>query len=231
MFSTDLSPVQVLFLQAPSKVKIDDMLGVIFRDLTLRRVWNVIKINSFPNDRSRKTQKYFMFIKGEMFEGYEPKPFEEVFINPFTEVNQVQSKILTNFALKKYSTPSGFINEKIYEPLRKEGYISSIPLLKTFGYYSLTTKAKQLVAEFNDYIQNQEQKLESLIDGNREEFINALNETGVYIFYFEKKNPVLYKNIISMLKRIHNSKPAIAEKDYIRFTEAIYVDLSYFVEH
>jgi len=230
MFSTDLSPVQVLFLQAPSKVKIDDMLGVIFRDLTLRRVWNVIKINSFPNSRSRKTQKYFYFVKGEKFEGYEPAPFEKVFIKPFTELNQVQSKILTNFVLKKYSMPSGFISERIYYPLHKEGYVSSLPILKAFGYYSLTSKGKQLVAEFNEFLQTQEQKLESLIDGDRDEFMKVLNETGVYIFYFEKKNPELYKNIISMLKRLTANKHSVDEKDIIRFTESINVDLSYFVE-
>lgn len=230
MLSTDLSPAQVLFLQAPSKIKIEDSLSSIFRDLTLRRIWNVIKFNKFPNDRSRKTQKYYVFVKGENFEGYEAEIFEKGFLNPLTEVNQVQAKILTNFVLRKYSMPSGFIGEKIYEPLRKNGYINSLPILKTFGYYSLSKQGKEVVEEVNAFLKTQEEKLEALIDGDKAEFIKVLNETGTYTFYFEKANPTLYKNIISMIKRINRSKPLGPENDLSNFAEAINIDLSYFIE-
>lgn len=230
MFNTDLSPVQVLFLQAPSKVRIEDMIGVIFRDLTLRRIWNVIKIKRFPNDRSRKTQKYFMFVKGENFAEYEPLSFETGFVKPLEEVNQVQAKILTNFVLRKYSMPSGFIAEKIYSPLHKEGYISSFPILKGLGYYKVTKKAKQLVAELNEFLKTQEEKLEALIDGDKEEFAKAIVETGVYTFYFEKTNPTLYKNIISMIRRIIRSDSMSPEVNLTNFMEAMNIDLSYFEE-
>jgi len=230
MFSTELSAVQVLFLQAPTKVGIDDMISAILRDLTLRRVLNVDKINSFPNDRSRKTQKYFMFIMGEHYEGYEHAEFEKGFIKPFEEINQAQAKTLTNFLLKKYSTPSGFIKDKIYTPLKKEGFVSSLPILKAFGYYKVKTKGKQIITEFNDFLKTQEEKLESLIDGDKGEFINTLKETGVYVFYFEKNNPKLYKNLISMVKRINRSKPLGAENDLSNFMEAMNIDVSYFEE-
>ena len=230
MFSTELSPVQVLFLQAPTKVGIDDMISSILRDLTLRRVLNVIKINSFPNDRSRKTQKYFMFVRGENYEGYEHAEYEKGFIKPFEEINQAQAKTLTNFLLKKYSTPSGFIKDKIYRPLNKDGFASSLPILKAFGYYKVTAKGKQIITEFNEFLKTQEEKLKSLIDGDREEFINVLNETGVYAFYFEKNNPELYKNLISMVKRINRSKPLGVENDLTNFMEAMNVDVSYFEE-
>lgn len=231
MFTTELSPAQVMFLYTPSKIGVHEVLGYILRDLTLRRVLNVQKINSFPNDRSRKTQKYFMIIKGENYEGYEAAAFEKSTIIPFTEYNQVQTKTLTNFILKKYSTPSSFINDKIYVPLNKEGYISSIPLLKTFGFYKLSGKGKEVVNDLSEFLTAQEEKLASLIDGDKKEFIEALEETGAYVFYFEHHNPELYKDIISMVKRVNNSKPLGCERDLTQFMEAMNIDLGYFEEH
>ncbi|MDA3891764.1 MAG: hypothetical protein PF517_08890 [Salinivirgaceae bacterium] len=231
MFNTDLAPVQVMFLKAPKKIGIDDVFSIILRDLTLRRILNVDKINCFPNDRSRKTQKYFMLVRGENYEGYEPKEFEKGFILPFLERNQVQTKTLTNFILRKYSTPSGFIDDKIFQPLHNEHYISSIPIVKTFGYYKVSNKGMEIVSELNEFIAGQEEKLTGLIDGDKGEFINALEETGVYIFHFEKNNPVLYKNLISMVKRVYVGKPFGPQLDLRHFMQAINLDLSYFVEH
>lgn len=231
MFNSELSPVQVMFLKLPSKISIHDVLSYILRDLTLRRILSVEKINSYPNDRSRKTQKYFMLTKGVNYEGYEPASFEKSTILPFTEYNQIQTKSLTNFILKKYSTPSSFIVDRIYSPLHKEGYVSSLPLLKTFGYYKLSKQGKDIINELNAFLESQEEKLTNLIDGDKNEFIEVLEETGTYVFYYEHHNPELYKNIISMVKRVNNTRTSAQDKDLIYFMEAMNLDLGYFDEH
>ncbi len=231
MFDTDLLPAQIIFLQNPSRIRVNEIIGAILRDLTLRRVLNVVKITSYPTDRSRKKQKYFRFAKGSAFEGYEPKIFEKSFLTPLSEdEDMIQAKILTNFVLRKYSMISGFIDEKIFAPLHKEGYISSLPILKTFGYYSMSKKGKEIVQIANEFVKTQEEKLESLIDGDKGEFFNALNETGTFAFQFEKTNPKLYKNLISMVKRINRTKPLGPENDLTNFMEAMNIDLSYFEE-
>ncbi|HAM99523.1 MAG TPA: hypothetical protein DCQ26_13020 [Marinilabiliales bacterium] len=228
MLNTELFPAQVFYLLAPKKVHVHEVFATILRDLTLRNVIRVAKINSFPNDRSKKTQKYYRFIKGEAFKGYEPQPFEKSFLIPFEETENVQTKVLTNYVLRKYSMPSGFIGDQIYNPLSKAGYIGSIPILKAFGYLSLTHKGNEVVAQANEFIHQQEEKLTALIDGDREKFIHTINETGAYIFHFEENNPALYKNIISMVKRINKSKPMGPENDLTVFMEAMNIDLSYF---
>jgi hypothetical protein len=227
MLNTELFPAQIIYLQAPKKVHVHDVIAAILQDLTLRKVLRVVKINSFPNDRSKKTQKYFMFVKGESFEGYEPKSFEKSVLAPFKEMEQVQAKLLTNFVLKRYGTPSGFIEAQIYSVLRAEGYIGSIPILKSFGYLSLTSKGKEEVEKANEFIAQQEEKLKSLIDGDRGQFIQAINETGTYVFHFEKWNPELYKNIVSMVKRINKSKPMGPDNDLSNFMEAMNIDISF----
>lgn len=231
MFNTELSPVQIMYLKSPSKFKIDEALGYVIKDLVLRRVFAVEKFQSFPNDRSRKTQKYFRIVKSINFEGYEAATYEKSTIAPFTENNQIQTKILTNFILKEYGTPSAYIADQIFTPLKKEGYISSLPILKSFGYFKLSSKGKTIVSELNEFLNTQQAKLEGLIDGDKAEFIDVLEQTGTYVFYFEKHNLDLYKNIISMIKRINRTKPLGPEKDLQKYTEAMNIDLDYFIEH
>lgn len=228
MIHTELFPAQVFYLMAPKKVNIHEIFSIILRDLTIRNVIRVAKVNSFPNNRSKKTQKYFRFVKGNAFEGYEPKSFEKSFIAPFLETDYVQTKVLTNFVLQKYSMPSGFISDQFYKPLHKEGYVSSIPVLKSFGFLTVTSKGKKVAHEAHEFIHHQEEILTGLIDGDREKFINALYETGSYIFHFEETNPELYKNIISMVKRINKSKPLGPEHDLTLFFDAMNIDLGYF---
>lgn len=230
MLNIELFPAQVLFLQAPSRVTIEEVFSVILRDLVINRVLNLAKLKSYPTERSKKTQKYYRFIKGTAYEGYEPMSYETRFLSPFEDAEQVQSKVLTNFVLRKYSMPSGFTDEKIFRPLAKDKYISSLPILKTFGYYSIKSKTKQILSEVDDFINNQEQKLESLIDGDKAEFISTMNETGTYIFQFENKNPELFKNIISMVKRIYRTQPLGPDNDLTNFMEAFNVDMRYFDE-
>ncbi|MFA6404187.1 MAG: hypothetical protein WCX31_21565 [Salinivirgaceae bacterium] len=230
MLNTELLPAQIIYLQAPKKVHVHDVIAAILQDLTLRRILKVIKINSFPNDRSKKTQKYFMFTKGESFEGYEPKSFEKSVLAPFKELEQVQAKLLTNFVLKRYNMPSGFLKVQMYSALNKEGYIGSIPILKSFGYLSLTAKGNEEVAKANEFITQQEEKLSGLIDGDKGQFYQVINETGTYVFHFAESNPVLYKNIVSMVKRINKTKPLGPEKDLTNFMEAMNIDISFLKE-
>lgn len=230
MLNTELFPAQVLFLQTPSKVSIEEVFSVILKDLVIRRVLNLVKLKSYPTERSTKTQKYFRFIKGIAYEGYEPMKFEKSFLIPFEEAEQVQAKVLTNFALRKYNMPSGFIDERIFIPLAKDDYISSLPLLKTFGYYSIKSKTKEIIAEVEEFMTTQEQRLESLIDGDKAEFVSAMNDTGTYVFQFEKRNPELYHNIISMVKRIYRTQPLGPDNDLTNFMEAFNVNMRYFEE-
>ncbi len=231
MFETDLFPAQVLFLQKPKKLKVPELFSAILQDLTLRKVLNLEKINSFPTERSKKTQKYFFFNKGENFEGYEPQRFEKYFLSPFTELNQVQSKSLTNYVLKRYALQSGFITDEVYAPLSKAGYVNAIPLMKGFGLFSLSSKGKEIANAANEFLEQQEGKLLELIDGDKEQFINTMKETGNFVFQIEHSNPDLYHELLSMVKRIYRTQPLGPENDLTEYYEAMNIDLGYFDEH
>jgi ribosomal protein S19E (S16A) len=230
MLNTDLSPVEIMFLQSPAKMKITDIFSTILKNLVLNKVLYLTRIYNYPTERSRRKQKYFMFEKGINYTGYEPKPFEKSFLSPFEEYNQLQTKTLTNYVLRNYSMPGGFIDRRIFQPLHKEGYISSIPVIKTFGFYNLSSKGKEIVKNANEFIAKQEQKLSSFDKELNEEFVDILNETGTFAFKFKKINPNLYDKIVSNIKRIYINQPFGTNKDLINFMQAINVDLSYFNE-
>ncbi|MBI9069282.1 MAG: hypothetical protein JEZ09_18440 [Salinivirgaceae bacterium] len=227
MLNTELLPAQVVFLQNPKKLKINEALSFVIRDLIIRRVLTLHKKRIFPNDRSRKTQKYTHLSKDINFLNYEAAVFEKNFLSPFSDVRNIQLKILSNFVLKRYSMPSAYIKSKLLQPLRELGYITNIPILKSFGVYSLTTKAKELVSEFEQIIDQYEQRFTSLIDGDKEEFYNAVKEIGTYIFIFEHKNPELYKDIESMIRRIFITKPLGPDKDLNEYFQAMTVDFGF----
>ncbi len=228
MFNTELLPVQLMYLRKPSKANIQRILSIVFQDLIIRRVLNLKIVDTFPNERSKKTQKYFMLEKGENYEGYEPKQFEKGILAPYDEREQLQPKTLTNKILRKYGVPAGYIDHKIMLPLKEEGYISAPPILKSFGVRKLTEKGKQVVNELNQFLAEKEQQLTDLIDGDKEQFIHVMNEVSTLVFIFKKKNPKLFKNIISMVKRVHLSKPLGQENDLSNFKEAMNINLSYF---
>lgn len=231
MLDFGLSPAQILFLQTPSKVKTDDIFRIILRELIIKGVVRLSITDEFPTKRSKKIQKYYRFIKGYAFDTYEPLVFEKSFLYPLEDGEHVQVKVLTNYVLRKYSMPSDFVTKKIYIPLSKDKFISSLPILKTFGYYSIKRKSKQLLIEVDEFINQQEEVLSSLIDGDQAEFISAMNDTGTFVFLFETRNPDLYNNIIRMMKEVYNNQPLGADNDLTNFMEAFNVDMSYMAEH
>lgn len=224
MVDSALFPVQVLFLRAPKKVHIQEVLAVLLKDLTVRRILKVVKIDSYPNARSRKTQKYSMIYKGLKYEGYEPQPFEKPFLLPLADVKQVQTKILTNFVLKKHSYPSAFIAESIIKPLKKEGFASSSP-----GGVKPTSKAKPIIDEANTFLIQQQEKLASLLNGEAREFMEAVIETGSYLFILEYTAPDLFEDLKKKIRNLAKSYGG-AEFELSPFYEALNLDLSYFHE-
>ena len=231
MLNIELSYTQIIFVQNPSKIGIDEVFSSILRDLIIKGVLQLHRIKTLPTKRSKKVQKYFRFMKGQAYSGYEPLPFETSFLSPLEDIDQVQPKVLTNYVLRNYSMPSAFISKKIYAPLAKDKYISSIPVLKAFGFYSIKTNTKNMLTEVNDFINTQEETLLSLINGDNSKFISTMNETGSYVFMLEKKNPDLYKDIISMVNNIYKNQPLGADNDLSNFMEAFSVNMSYFEEH
>lgn len=230
MLNTELLPAQVFFLRYTKKLKIHDALSFVIRDLIIRKVVVYHTKSIFPNDRSRKTQKYNMLSKGLQFKGYEAQDFERNLISPLEEIDGVQIKTLTNFILRKYSMPSAYIGAQFLAPLRKIGYVNNIPIIKKFGVYSLTSKAKEITSDLDQIINQFEEKLSALIDGDKEQFYNTITELGSYVFIFEKKNPDLYKNIESMIRRIYTTKPLGVERDLYEYYQAMSIDLGFFHE-
>ncbi len=227
MFNSELLPVQLLYLQKPAKANIQSILSFVLQDLIIRRILNLKALDTFPNNRSKKTQKYFVLLKGENYVGYKPKYFEKEILCPYDKYEQLQPKTITNKILRKYSVPTGYIDDEIVTSLKNEGYINAPSVLKAFGIHSITSKGKQIVADLNHYLAKKEQQLTYLIDGDKEQFIQVMNEMGTLVFIFKKDNPDLFKNIISMVKRIHRSKPLGHENDLSNFKEAINIDLSF----
>lgn len=228
MFKSDLYAAQLFYLRKPSKASTADMFAIVFQDLTLRRVLNLKRIDTYPTDRSKKTQKYFMFTRGVNFNGYEAQNFERSLIVPFEEYDQLQPKTLTNSALRKYSLPSSYVTDEIMTPLKAEGYISSIPLL---GIKKLTQTGENIVNEINNYLTEKAQALTDCIEKDRETFITILKEMKTLTFFLKKDNEELYKSIIEGVKWVNQNKPLGFENDLSEFTEAINIDMSYLDQH
>ncbi|PKP12051.1 MAG: hypothetical protein CVU09_00710 [Bacteroidetes bacterium HGW-Bacteroidetes-4] len=224
MVNSELFPVQVLFLRAPKKVHIQEILAVLLKDLTVRRILKVVKLDSFPNSRSKKTQRYSMIYKGLNYEGYEPQPFEKAFLLPLAELNQVQTKILTNFVLKKHSYPSAFITDNILKPLKNKGYLKT-----SLGGAKATSKAKPIVDQVNQFLNQQQEKLASLLNGEAREFMDAVIETGSYLFILEYQAPELFEDIKKKIRNLAKSYGG-GEFELTPFYEALNLDLSYFHE-
>lgn len=222
MVNSALFPVQVLYLRAPNKVHIQEVLAVLLKDLTVRRILKVVKIDSYPNARSKKTQRYSMIYKGLKYEGYEPEPFEKPFLLPLAEVKQIQTKILTNFVLKKHGYPSAFISESILKPLKNEGYASA-----SLGGVKPSTKAKPIIDEANNFLIHQQEKLASLLNGDAKEFMDAVKETGSYLFILEYTAPDLFEDLKKKIRNLAKSYGG-AEFELTPFYEALNLDLSYF---
>lgn len=231
MFESDLFAAQLYYLRKPSKATIADVFGIVFKDLTLRRVLNMRKVNNFPTDRSKKKQKYFMFIKGINFIGYEAQKFEKNVIAPFEEYDQLQAKTITNSALRKYNVPSGFISEEIESSLISDKYMSSVPLLGAFGMKKITNKGKETIDQLNLYLTEKEQILSECIDKDREKFISTLKEMNTFIFFIKNDNPDLFNSIIENVKWVNQNKPLGIENDLTEFTEAININLEYLENH
>lgn len=231
MFNSELSVVQLWYLRKPSKVNIHQIFTLIFQDLTMRRVLHHAKLNIYPTERSKKPQMYFKFVKGTNFDGYEPKNYETKVLAPFEELDQLQAKTLTNGILRKYSLPTGFINEEIMKPLKKEGYMSSPPLLGAFGMKSLTKQAKKIIENLNQYLAEKEQQLSECVDTDREKFIPILQELQSLVFFIKQDNPELYQHILSNVKWVNQTKPMGVENDLSIFVEAMNIDLVYLEEH
>lgn len=231
MFTSELFAAQLFFLRRPTKVNIAEVLAIVFQDLVLRRVLNLIKTNTFPTDRSKKKQKYFMFVKGENFEGYEPTNFEKQIIAPFEDHDQLQAKVLTNSILRKYGLPSGYISDEILAPLKKEKLISAIPVLSAFGMKKAAGSGKETVDELNAYLVEKEQELTAAVDNDREKFIQVMKEMKTLIFFLKKDNPELFASIIENVKWVNQNKPLGIENDLFEFTEAINVDMSHLEAH
>jgi len=230
MENTTLSIAQIRFLMRPSKAKVRLVFSLILKELIYKGTLSLVKINSFPNDRSRKTQKYYMVQKGPHFNPEPDYLHEKKFLSPLEELDMVRVKNLTNYVLKNYTMPSNFIKWTMYNELSKDHYISGLPLLKTFGLYSLTSEGKQLVEEKEQLLEQQEEMLRGLIDGDKKNFFDAINECGANIFLMEERDPELYKNIISMVRRINQSKSLGPGKDLQNYMEAFNVDLGFLDE-
>lgn len=231
MFDSELSAVQLWYLRKPKKTNIHQIFTLIFQDLTIRRILHHAKLNIYPTERSKKTQKYFKFVKGSSFEGYEPKNYEKKLIIPFEEYDQLQAKTLTNSALRNYGLPTNFINEEIMKPLKKEGYISSPPLLGSFGMKSVTKAGKQIVEELNQYLAEKEQVLSECVDNDREKFIEVVQDMQSFIFFVKNDNSELYQHVLSNVKWVYQTKPMGPENDLSIFVEAMNIDLSYLDDH
>jgi hypothetical protein len=140
------------------------------------------------------------------------------------DVNQVQTKILTNFVLKKYSYPSAFISDQILKPLKNEGLASSF-----LGNAKSTLKAKEIVEQAHTFMNLQKEKLSNLLNGDANEFIQTITETGSFLFLLEYNEAELFNNIA---RKIKNIKKSYGNNPFALspYTEALNLDLSYLQE-
>lgn len=226
MLHSELAPVELYYLQKLKKANIKDIFAFIFRALIFNRVLNLKKMFIYPDYLSKRTQKYFKFVKGINYDNYQAKSYEEKILNPFMRYGRMQPKTITNFVLKKFKVPGDFISKELFQPLKKEGYIKSTP----FVGKKKTEKAQEALQELDTYMSGIEQMFYSLLDAQikDDDFIVALLEVDVYLFFIELANADLFGKIIEKTKEINARLPKGYENKITPFVEAINVDLSYF---
>lgn len=228
MLYSDLLPVQLYYLKKPKKAEIKNIFGFIFRALIFGRVLNLQKLFIYPDSLSKRTQKYFKLVKGINYFNYEPKSFEAKVLKPFNKYGRLQVKTITNHVLRKFKVPGDFIAKEILNPLKKDKYITS----SMFGSKKATAKGKELLNELNTYMQGIEQMFVELInnDADDENFVTALFEVDVYLFFIELDNVELFSQIVEKTKEIHKKQIGNHKNKLSPFIESINIDLSYFEE-
>jgi hypothetical protein len=222
----ELAPAQILFLQKPSKVKVYEIMEATVQDLILRGIIRFEKIQSYPNSRSKKPQKYFMLMKGPKFEGYEPANFEKGLLKPLADNDKVMTKLVTDSVLKKYSMPASFINTEIYKPLNHKKYISGLPILKAFGVYSVSGKARQALQEIEHFVNEQTEKLRQNIN-NHQIFFGIVTETGWFVFLIKHQDVSFFKEIVAVVKKIKRNNEVGPGKLIDEYLEAFEVNFEH----
>lgn len=228
---TELSLVEIEFLMNPKKIDLAEAFESIIRELIVKKVIATDKKQKFPNSRSKKPQKYDIFFAGDNYKGYEAKKYEENLLRPFTEYGELYFKILTNFVLKKYSVPSSFIESEIRHTLKKEGYVNEIPVLKSFGMWGITSKAKDELQQVEEYLAQMMEKIHHCLPDKQENFIKIIQEMGVLVFLIHTKDHHLWEEIIHMLKKVERNKPLGKENDLSEYLKAALLEMKHLHHH
>ncbi len=198
MLQTDLLPVQIHYLSNPKKLKVYDVIGILLKDLTLRQIIYYHNVSSFPNQLSRKRQKYGMIMQGSKFHEYyndNPPLFEKLFLSPLEEIPRIQLRILSDYVIKRYNMPSQFIQVEIQAPLMNDGLMSGPPVLKSFGMFSATTKGKEEAEKFNQHMSSVHEKISSTIKADDNKFIATIEECGIYALILKHTDHELYEEM------------------------------------
>ena len=130
------------------------------------------------------------------------------------------TRLVTDYIVKKYSMPASFINAEMYDPLNKEKYISGLPLLKAFGVYSLSQKGLEILNDVKQFIEQQKEKFNQNLKDPKA-FYQTLHETGWFIFLYEKEDNELYKEIVSIIKKIHRNASLGNDMNLDEYLEAL----------
>lgn len=226
MLHSELAPVELYYLQKQKKASVKNIFAFIIRTLIFSRVLNMRKLFIYPDYLSKRTQKYFKLVKGINYYTYEAKPYEKEILKSFERYGKIQAKTITNFVLKKFKVPGNFISKELSDPLKKQGYIQKKP----FGGKKITEKGKESLQELYSYMEGIEQMFLNLLNTQIEDndFVIALIEVDVYLFFIELTNIDLFKKIVEKTKDVNAKYPKGYENKISPFVEAINVDLSYF---
>ncbi len=198
MFQTELLPAQIQFLQNPKKAKTFPIFATVIRHLILEKVLVFHNVKSYPNERSKKTQTYGMVSPGPGYASYEPQFFEKVFLSPLIEIPKIQMRILSDYVIKRYSLPSNYVKDDIYDSVKGE-YIK-----RSLGMYSLKPKGKEVVEQFNTFITEQISKLTTQVhEEDASALIQTVEETGSWLFIIEAIDHHLFEELKTKIKELN----------------------------
>ncbi len=230
MIYSDLSLVQLYYLSTLHKFKIQDIFVSVFRELIFKDVIYLKKMSVYPDILSKRMQTYFKCIKGKCFDDYTPESYEQYILHLLEQHEQLQPKKIVDYIISKVKVPGNYVTQEIIPPLQEKGCVS---VSKFIGGVKLTKLGKEVLSELNDYVQGIEQMLEQMLDDEVDDknFVIALIEANIYVFFIEMRNKELFDKIVNKVKDLDMEIFEEYSVQLCPFAESVNVDLSYLARY
>lgn len=178
----ELCPAQVYLTLFPIKTPRQQLFKLTLKDLIIKKVITVFDdIKKVPGLETGIIYKYV--TKGEKFNDYNAKEFEEIFLSFFKRYPE-ERILLKNLIKSVYSTIRS--NERYYEMIAStypvNTYLKKTVLRHLFGGYILTQLGKDAHQNISNEINETVIKINTLLSNNDPEIRNVLTQINGNVF-------------------------------------------------